>query len=301
MDAVRGELERFFDGGPPGGRPDRGAPARILLERRDVDGSERFALLRRVGYDDRHLGVLLVPADLERFTTDLTSVPSVLTWLVPRTGRHLAAALVHDALVADRGEGPAHVLVAGRPGGVDRVTADRVFRDAMADTGTRVVRRWLAWSAVTLATLVVAPARQLPRWSAWSRWRYRLVAVGSLLLVAWLGWCASWDLVDRAAPLAPGVPWMPEGGTGSELLQGAAGAVAVPLALGLLWGRFRVAGVVLGIGLALLLHVTVLVGALTLCYRLVEAVATRAPTAAALLAGFTAAWALVLVGRALLA
>ena len=114
-------------------------------------------------------------------------------------------------------------------------------------------------------------------WGAATGWWRRGVAVGSLLLVAWLGWCASWDLLDRSAPLAVPVPWMPEAGLATELAHGAAGAVVVPLLLGLLWGRFRVAGAVLGVGLALLLHVTVLVAGLTLLYRAVEAVATRVP------------------------
>ena len=269
---VRAEPARFFDGGAGEEPPRRDRPPRIVLERRARGDQEVFALFRRIGYADRHLGDLVVPADVGTFTTDLTSVPSVFAWLVPRTGRHLPAALVHDALVDDTGE-PAYLTERGR---VDRVEADRVFRDAMADTGTGLVRRWLAWSAVTLATLVVTPRTQLP-WGAVEGWWRRGVAVLSLLLIAWLGWCASWDLVDRAALLAVPVPWMPEGEWPEELAHGAAGAVVVPLLLGLLWGRFRVAGAVLGVGLALLLHVTVLVAALTLLYRGVEAVATRVP------------------------
>ena len=46
---------------------------------------------------------------------------------------------------------------------VDRVSADRVFRDAMADTGTGVVRRWIVWTAVTVAS------RPCARWNATSR------------------------------------------------------------------------------------------------------------------------------------
>lgn len=270
---VQAEPARFFDGGAGEEPPRRDRPPRIVLERRAQGDQEVFALLRRIGYADRHLGDLVVPADAGTFTTDLTSVPSVFAWLVPRTGRHLPAALVHDALVAGTGE-PAYLTGDGHP--VDRVEADRVFRDAMADTGTGVVRRWLAWSAVTLATLVVAPRAQLPWGTAMGWWR-RGVAVLSLLLIAWLGWCASWDLVDRSAPLAVPVPWVPEGEWLEELAHGAAGAIVVPLLLGLLWGRFRMAGAVLGVGLALLLHVTVLVGVLTLLYRGMEAVATRAP------------------------
>ena len=270
---LRAEPVRFFDGGAHDEPLRRDRPPRIVLERRERSDREVFTMLRRVGYADRHLGDLVVPADLATFHTDLTSVPSVFAWLVPRTGRHLPAALVHDALVAGTDE-PAYLTAEGRQ--LDRVEADRVFRDAMADTGTGVVRRWLAWSAVTLATLVVAPRAQLP-WGAAEGWWRRGVAVLSLLLIAWLGWCASWDLVDRAALLAVPVPWMPEGEWSEELAHGAAGAVVVPLLLGLLWGRFRVAGAVLGVGLALLLHVTVLVAALTLLYRGVEAVATRVP------------------------
>lgn len=271
--SVRGEQRRFYDGGTEEEPPDPGAPPRIVLERRIEGDREEFVMLRRLGYSDRHLGELLVPADPGRFTTDLTSVPSVFTWLVPRTGRHLPAALVHDELV-DR---------------IDRVEADRVFRDAMADTGTGVVRRWLAWSAVTLATLWVAPP------SGW----LRVVPPATLLLVAWLGWCATWDLLDRDAPLAPRVPWIPEAAWPVELLSGAAGAVVVPLLLALLWGRFAVAGAVLGVGLAALLHVTAAVAALTLVYRAVEWLATRAPVAAAALAATVVVAAVVTVGWAL--
>jgi Flp pilus assembly protein TadB len=70
-----------------------------VLERRARGDQEVFALFRRIGYADRHLGDLVVPADVGTFTTDLTSVPSVFAWLVPRTGRHLPAALVHDVLI----------------------------------------------------------------------------------------------------------------------------------------------------------------------------------------------------------
>jgi hypothetical protein len=61
-----------------------------------------------------------------------------------------------------------------------------------------------------------------------------------------------------------------------ELAGGLAGAVVVPFVLGLTWGRFRAAGVIVGIGLAVLLHVTVALAVLTGLYQLVErAVAWR--------------------------
>lgn len=281
VETVRAEQLRFYDGGTPQEPPRRDEPPRIVLERRARGDEEVFAMLRRVGYADRHLGGLLVPADPDHFTTDLTSVPSVLTWLVPRSGRHLPAALVHDGLVggpdrAGSGEAGVASYVSERGVVVDRVAADRVFRDAMADTGTGVVRRWLAWSAVTLVTLWVAP----PRPRGW----YRVVPLGTLVLVGWLGWCATWDLLDRSAPLAPGVPWIVEGDWPDELLGGVAGAVVVPLLLAPLWGRFARAGAVLGVGLAALLHMTIALLLLTLVYQALERLVTHHPTLAARLA-----------------
>ena len=104
-----------------------------MLERHSEEGVETIALERRLAYRDRHLGELLVPADAG-FRTDLTSVPALFTWLVPKTGAHLPAALLHDALVAGRDDPASYASTEGHV--VDRVEADRVFRDAMADTGT---------------------------------------------------------------------------------------------------------------------------------------------------------------------
>ena len=98
------QARRFYDGGvdaerparrspgPRGRRPDRAAPAHRAR-------AEQFAMERRIAYRDRHLGELLVPRRTGTFRTDLTSVPALFTWLVPKTGRHLPAALVHDGLV----------------------------------------------------------------------------------------------------------------------------------------------------------------------------------------------------------
>jgi hypothetical protein len=274
--AVAGQARRFHDGGVPPGGPDPRRPPRIELERHDEHDVETFALGRRIGYTDRHLGELLVPADLATFRTDLTSVPALFTWLVPKTGAHLPAALLHDGLVCDPAD-PTYVSVEGHV--VDRVEADRVFRDAMADTGTGVVRRWLVWSAVTTATLATG---QGTGWSTLRRWRYRLAVALTLLVVAYLGACATLDLVDVHVPGLVGLPWMGARAWWLELAGGLAAAVVVPFLLGLVWGRFRVAGVVLGIGLAVLLHVTVLLALLTLLYRVVEWAADRWPRPVAL-------------------
>ena len=41
--------------------------------------------------------------------TDLTSVPWLFTWLVPKTGAHLPAALLHDGLVGDHDDPPSYL------------------------------------------------------------------------------------------------------------------------------------------------------------------------------------------------
>ncbi len=252
---MRPEPERFYDG--DSGEP--GTPVRIVLDRELSGDRESFALVHRIAYQDRHHDEPhIVPADPATFRSDLTSVPDLFTWLVPRTGRHLPAALLHDGLVMDPGEpmsftGPA----------VDRAEADRIFRDAMADLGTGLLRRWLVWTAVTLATVAVGVA------PVWVR---RLVVFGSLAIVLVLGALATLDLLDVADVL----PWMGDRPLRAELLGGAVGAVVVPAVLAMAWGRFWRAGLIAGIALALLVHVTVVLATLTLAFQVADTVATRA-------------------------
>ncbi|KRF06486.1 hypothetical protein ASG88_20295 [Nocardioides sp. Soil777] len=296
---VRPQPRRFYDGGvlPVGDRiglpPDPAHDPRIVLERHLEDGLEVFSLERRIAYDDRHLGEILVPATTD-FRTDLTSTPALFTWLVPKTGAHLPAALVHDALVAGGGE-PSYDSTEGHT--IDRVEADRVFRDAMADTGTGIVRRWIVWTAVTAAT-IFAPGG-LPRSPAWSpavRWAHRIGAGASIAAILLLGYWSTADLVDRSWPLAREVPWMGEGAWWLELLGGVSGAVVLPLVLGLLWGRFRIAGAIAGVMLAVLLHVTLGLAAVLLAYQLLERLASRAPRLAIALAVAVVLAALVVFG-----
>jgi hypothetical protein len=273
---IRPEPWRFYDGGvdawddQPEEPPNPDSDARVeLIRMTGVDGGEQFVMMRRIGYLDRHLGRILVPRVTRTFRTDLTSVPALFTWLVPKTGAHLPAALVHDGLVHPPGD---VTYTVDPPADVPRHEADRVLRDAMADTGTGVVRRWLVWSAVTAATLWSGEGTG---WSRGRRTYYRAV-VGLLLgAVAVLGVLATLDLLDVTWAWA--LPWMGERRWYVELAGGLAGAVVVPLALGLLWGRFRIAGVVVGVTLALLLHVTLALAALTGLYQVLERVAGRAP------------------------
>lgn len=257
---------RFYDGGAPGGQPDPTSPPLIVLERTLDMPVDEFRMGRRLGYRDRELGQLLVPIDTATFETDLTSVPSIFLWLVPRTGRHLPAALLHDGLV--RGS------FTTAPGvTIDRERADLVFRAAMADTGTGLIRRWLMWTAVTLGTIF---QNRGTNWSSAERWRWRLTAGGTLLLTAVLGVLATFDLFDVRVPVIGGVPWMGDRPWWVEIVTGAIGAIGIPLLLGLLWGRFRAAGMIAGVALALLLHVTAAIALLTAAYQLAERLVTRA-------------------------
>jgi len=279
------QARRFYDGGTlprderPGDPADPSADPRIVLERHSEEGVETFALERRLAYLDRHLGELLVPADLG-FRTDLTSVPALFTWLVPKTGAHLPAALLHDALVAGRDDPASYVSSEGHV--VDRVEADRIFRDAMADTGTEVIRRWIVWTAVTVATIFVG--REVP-WSGARHWSYRVAAATTILAILYVGYSATSDLVDRSWVGAVDLPWMGDRPWWAEIAGGVAGAVVVPLALSLLWGRLRVAGAISGVMLAVLIHVTVGLALIGSTYLVLERLARRSPLAAWVLAG----------------
>lgn len=238
-------MHRFYDvatGGP------------LRLELASHDGT-RFRLLRRIGYrDPRHPRPFEVPApgDLQAFLTDLVSVPWFFTWLVPKTGVHLPAAVLHDALVGTPATGPTYTGPR-----VDRREADRIFRDAMLDAGAGPVRAWLAWTAVTLPTAW---------WSLRPRWLWRLRVAGFFGAIVVLGVLATLDLLDVVDVL----PWMGERPWWAELTLGALAAVVIPLLLALTWGPLWAAAAIGGVALALLLHVTAAVVLVYGVYALAE-------------------------------
>lgn len=280
MTVVRRSGGGFFDGETL----DEGVEPVIELRRVMIDGRERFHLLRRIAYRDapgdhrrRRTGgdhriggrfgaecegvtagigddVFVVPIDSEAFVSDLASVPAVFTWLVPRSGAHLPAALLHDALVA----GPDHHL--GRA--VGRLEADRIFRDSMAGLGTSTPRRWLMWSAVVLATIWLGA---LPR----ARW-YRTVMIATLAVVASLGILGTAEVVG----VVSWTGWVDDRALGARLGFGLVTAVVTPVLLSVLWWRLWPVGIITGVALALLLHVTLVLVALTLAFRALEAISS---------------------------
>jgi hypothetical protein len=194
----------------------------------------------------------VIPADTVSFRTDLASIPWFFAWLVPGLGTHLPAVLLHDALVVQRGEAKSHIGP-----DIDREEADRILRDAMASLGTPMIRRWIMWTGVILAT---AASTLRPRW-----WWTSLVVI-TLLTVAVLGGLATLDVVDAWDVL----PWMGARPWFAELALGSVFALAIPLVLSLLWRRLWRAGAIAGVTLAFLLHVTAAVMVVYGLYWLAE-------------------------------
>lgn len=271
MDApVENQPRRFYDGGPVDGQPDPTAPPIISLERTEDMAEQEFRLRRRIAYLDRHVGELLVPLDPDDFTTDLTSVPDAFGWLVPRVGKHLPAALLHDGLTCPPTR-PTYISTEGVQ--IDREEANRIFRDALADTGTPLIRRWLLWTAAAVFTMVFGRGTS---WSPGESRRWRWTAIGTIAVITVLGVLATLDGLDVDLPLIGSLPWMGERAWWLELAGGIVAAIVAPALLALAWGRFWKAGIIAGISLGLLLHVTVAVAALTALYRLAERVVARA-------------------------
>ena len=134
-------------------------PAQAVLRQADVTDFHLEEPLRYI--DDAGGDRWVVPEG----DTDLASVPFFLTWLVPRYGRHTFAALLHDYL-----QDPSV------PGGIPAAEADRVFREAMADTHVPLLLRWLMWTAVSLRTRI--KTKGVGRWLV-GLWFVVWVALGA--------------------------------------------------------------------------------------------------------------------------
>ncbi len=222
-------------------------------------GPGRFKLLRQFAYIDPKYpnDPFVVPRDLKTWETDLASTPRYFTWLIPGLGEHLPAILLHDGLVVDDKNAIEHD---GPP--VSREEADRILRDAMRELKTPLVRRWLIWTAVIMAT---AWLDLKPVW----RWRgIWLATVGSIVA---LGSIATLDLLDIWNVL----PWMGERVWWQEVSLGGLFAILIPTLLAVFWGRLRLAAAIFGVALALLLHVTVVIAALYALYQALELLARR--------------------------
>ena len=245
-----GESGYFFD--PETGIRD----PRIELRR---DGPKKFELLRRFGYQDSEYDEpFIVPATLDKFATDLTSIPWVFAWVVPGLGTHLPAALLHDALVVSDGEEKTH-----EGPDVSREQADRIFRDGMKALGTPLVRRWLIWAGASLGTVwtTIAPTKY---------WRIMMILFFGGLSFA--GIVHTLDVFDYGWRL----PWLGDRSWALEVPVAAAVALILPLAAALLLcgKRWRV-GAITGVALAVLLPPTILILGAFVLYRILETLVSR--------------------------
>lgn len=170
--------------------------------------------------------------------TDLASVPPLLTWLVPRYGRHTLPALLHDFLQ--------HLP------GVTSEQADRCFRVAMQGTEVPFVRRWLMWAAVMMRTLWNLTKHRTVE-------RVRVVAYAGLF---GLSGVVLWPLLAVALLR----DWWPL----STVALIAAVALVSPLVLCWVFGRRWRVGLLAGSALLAIAFPTAMVALATLVYLAVE-------------------------------
>jgi hypothetical protein len=77
------------------------------------------------------------------FVTDFATVPTLVTWLVPRYGAYTRAAITHDYLITA-------VLPTGSIAPLD---VDGIFRRIMRELGVPAAQRWVMWAGVRWGSL----------------------------------------------------------------------------------------------------------------------------------------------------
>ena len=256
-----------------------------------------FVVLEPFTYPDGSGGTWVVPAGME---TDLASVPLLLTWLVPRYGRHTLPALLHDYLQ--------HSIPP-----VDSWRADEVFRDAMGEAGVPLVRRWAMWAAVATRSLI---HETLWWWVLLGIWGVGYGVGGGLVMWPWVihdvarnaPWLGALEvgliaLSGVAVILGDGTTWISGAarwarrglavatvvlGVGVAVWLALRGETWVPLAQilvllspvvlgGFWWTRAYRIGLIAGVALALLAIPALLVGWAVLVYRAAEGTAILDP------------------------
>lgn len=141
----------------------------------------------------------VVPED---FPTDLVSVPNIVSWFIPRAGRYARAAVLHDYLLRN-----------SQRLGIDARQADTCFRRQMQRDGVSLLRRWIMWAAVRMASILRGRGG-----AGW--WHDALVALPLLLIVALpivilpviaiaISTVAFWLLESFVALLVPDEPPVP--------------------------------------------------------------------------------------------
>ena len=147
---------------------------------------------------------LLFRHDQLDFVSDLMSMPWPFAWLVPGTGKHIPAVLLHDGLVVALDDDGEHGSWTHVGAAVTREQADYILREAMYTEGTTFLRRWLMWTGVMLGTM----------WATFTpRPYWRTMMLLNVLTIAVFGIGATMDLFDRSQELGFvdwfwNLPWM---------------------------------------------------------------------------------------------
>ena len=144
-----------------------------------IDGPTTFVLLHGFRYVDPDDNGREWKVD-DNLVTDLASVPFFLQWLVRSYGKHTKGALIHD-----QHWDAAHTRVRLHE-------VNQVFRDAMREDGVPLVRRWLVWSAVSIAGLAKIGA------AGWARLVLFVVGLATVM-------GAAIGAADAEHPLARGL------------------------------------------------------------------------------------------------
>jgi hypothetical protein len=174
----------------------------------------------QLGYRSASGDEFVVPHDKANFVSDLMSMPWPFAWLVPGTGKHIPAVLLHDGLVVTLGEDGDHGAWTHAGTAVTREQADYILREAMYSEGTTFLRRWLMWTGVMLGTM----------WATFTPRRYwRTMMLLYVLTIAIFGIGATMDFFDAGQELSGvdwlwNLPWMGNRAWYAEVLGGFGGA-----------------------------------------------------------------------------
>jgi hypothetical protein len=133
----------------------------------EVPGTDLWKLNDHLVYQGRD-HQFLVPAG---FASDFATIPMFVQSLIPITGAHSKAAILHDFLLAGL---RSHYRGISPHAPVSSVDADGIFRRTMRESGVKFVRRWLMWTGVRWGALF-KPYRRAGWWQ--DGWKAILISI----------------------------------------------------------------------------------------------------------------------------
>ena len=184
-----------WDNTTPFSSDDPEHPGLALFKLRQMD-DDRFELLEPFDYTRADGTVILVDEKWLR-GTDLASIPTFLGWFARRHGRHTPAALLHDQLI--RNDKDPEALPLPPQAQLTPVEADLEFRKALRASDVALVKSWVLWTGVALATRALRLGRA--RTAAMVAWFAAALAGTGLLAYGLTGPHWLWITVAMVAPV----------------------------------------------------------------------------------------------------